>query len=160
MRGTLMDVDVVTKPPFAVIGIEGCGRADQGPRWIAPLWEKARSRRVEVEHLIIGEGWGLMSAVDRYLERWGDQGKYLAGWEASLEAQPPKGWIIWRVPKTTFAVVRCTVESYAAAWREFHEVFLRSGEYEPAGAVHEFYPKKFLNPATDLLCLYFTIKKA
>ena len=154
-----MNVDVITKPAFAVIGIEGCGPANQGPRWIVPLWEKARSRRDDVAHLIIGDGWGLMSAADRYLERWDDQGKYLAGWEASLDAETPAGWTIWRVPESTFGVVRCTVESYGEAWREFHAEFLKSGEYEQAGAVHEFYPREFLNPATDSLCLYFTMRE-
>jgi predicted transcriptional regulator YdeE len=155
-----MNVDVVTKPAFAVVGIEGCGRANQGSHWIRPLWETARSRRDEIEHLIVGGGWGLMSAMDRYLEPWDDQGKYLAGWEVSLDAQPPEGWTIWRVPTTTFGVVRCTIESYGEAWRHFHEVFLKDREYEQAGAAHEFYPKEFLNPATDPLYLYFTIRKA
>jgi predicted transcriptional regulator YdeE len=154
-----MNLDVVTTAPFAVIGIEGCGSADQAPRWIQPLWEKARQGRADVEHLIVGGGWGLMSAVEHYLERWTDRGKYLAGWEVNLETRAPEGWCIWRVPKSTFAIIRCTVESYGEAWREFHVNFLKSGEYEQAGAVHEFYPKEFLNPATDPLYLYFTVRK-
>ena len=155
-----VNVEVVTKPAFAVVGIEGRGPADQAPHWVMPLWETARSRRADVENLIIGDGWGLMSAVDRYLERWTDQGKYLAGWETNPNADAPKGWMVWRVPTSTFAVVRCTVASYGDAWREFHAEFLKSGSYQPAGAVHESYPKDFVNPATDSLYLYFTIRKA
>jgi predicted transcriptional regulator YdeE len=154
-----MNVDIVTRPPFAVIGIEGSGSADQAQHWIPPLWEKARSGRAEVERLIVGDGWGLMSAVEHYLSRWTDRGKYLAGWEVKTEAQAPEGWSIWRVPETTFAVIRCTVESYGEVWQEFHARFLKTGEYQPAGAVHEFYPKEFRNLATDSLHLYFTIRK-
>ena len=36
-----MDVQVITKPAFAVIGIQGTGPANKGPEWIGPLWDQA-----------------------------------------------------------------------------------------------------------------------
>jgi hypothetical protein len=75
-----MKVQIISKPVFSVIGIEGSGKADKGPSWIGPLWEQAHKRRAEIEHLLkpTGEAWGLMSATDEYLAAWKEEGKYLA----------------------------------------------------------------------------------
>ena len=78
-----MQINIVTKPAFAVIGIEGSGPSDQGPLWIGPLWGQAFSRLSEIQHLITGSGWGLMSDTHQYLARWTDRGRYLAGWEVA-----------------------------------------------------------------------------
>lgn len=76
-----MKTDVITKPTFAVLGIEGSGPADKSPEWIKPLWETAQSRIGEIQTLIIGDSWGLMSAIDEPFGHWKEKGKYLAGWE-------------------------------------------------------------------------------
>ncbi len=39
-----MKIDVITKPAFAVLGIEGNGPADKGPEWIKPLWDSTTRR--------------------------------------------------------------------------------------------------------------------
>jgi len=154
-----MEVAVIANPAFAVLGIEGSGLADEGPKWIRPLWNIARNRVDEIRDLIIGGGWGLMSAIDEPFGRWKEEGKYLAGWEVSLETQAPAGWTVWRVPETVFATIACTMRTYGDAWKYFHDQFLPNEGYEQAGAVHEFYPAEFEDPEKDTFYLYFTVRK-
>ncbi len=153
-----MEVEVITKPAFAVLGIEGSGPADKGPEWIRPLWSAVRSRSEEIRELIIGDSWGLMTAVDEPFGRWKEEGKYLAGWEVGLETQAPKGWTMWTVPASTFARIACTMRTYGDAWRYVDDQFLRGQDYEQGGAVHEFYPSEFQDPEEDTFYLYFTLK--
>jgi predicted transcriptional regulator YdeE len=154
-----MEVKVITKPAFAVLGIEGSGPADKGPEWISPLWDTARGKIEEIRDLIIGDGWGLMSAIDEPFGRWKERGKYLAGWEVRLETQAPQGWTMWEVPETTFATIACTTRTYGDAWRYFRDQFLPGEDYEAGGAVHEFYPTEFEDPEKDTFYLYFTLKR-
>ena len=153
-----MEVQVMTKAPFTVIGMEGSGPANKGPEWIRSLWDQARNRIDEIRDLITGGGWGLMSAVDEPFARWKEEGKYLAGWEVKPDAQPPEGWTMWKVPETTFATIACTVETYGDAWQYVHDHFLQNEGYEQAGAAHEFYPVEFQGLG-DTFYLYFTVKK-
>jgi predicted transcriptional regulator YdeE len=112
-----MEVKFVTKPQFAVMGIEGSGPADQGVSWIKPLWAEASQRFGEIQEQVTGAAWGLMSAPDRFLERWTERGGYLAGWEVSLGAKAFGQWKIWRVPESAYATVECTVKTYGEAMR-------------------------------------------
>jgi predicted transcriptional regulator YdeE len=153
-----MQVQIITKPRFAVLGIEGRGPAESGPEWIRPLWAAAFSRIEEIEALITGAAWGLMSAVDEPFGRWKEEGKYLAGWEVPLGTPAPEGWTLWTVPETTFAAIACTMATYDQAWQTFQDQFLPHETYEPGGAVHEYYPPGFQNPEKDTLYLYFTLK--
>ena len=153
-----MEVRIVTKPAFAVIGIEGSGPADKRPAWIKPLWDRSLSGIGEIRDLNVGEGWGLMSAIDEPFARWKEQGKYLAGWEVSPEAEAPEGWTLWKVPETTFATIACSMSTQAEAW-EYLDRFLKNEGYEQAGATHELYPPEFEDPAEDRFYLYVAIKK-
>ena len=157
-----MKAQIRSKPGFSVIGIEGCGKSNEGPKWIKPLWEQAHKRRGEIENLVkpSGEAWGLMSATDEYLAAWKDEGKYLAGWEMKADMKSPAGWSIWRMPKQTYAVVACTMATYGEAYRHVVQQFLPKESYVQAGAVHEFYPKEFLDIEKDTLHLYITVKRA
>ncbi len=152
-------MQIVTKPPFAVLGKEGHGPAQQGPTWIMPLWDKAWKGLQEIQHLVNGPAWGLKSAVDEPFGHWQDQGKYLAGWEVDPDTETPDGWTRWDVPETTFAVVGCTIRTYRDAWDYVENEFLQLKGYEAAGAFHECYPPEFENPETDTFYLYFTIRK-
>lgn len=154
-----MDIKFVTNPPFAVMGIEGSGLADQGASWIQPLWTEAFQQFGEIQEQVTGLAWGLMSAPDRFLERWTERGRYLAGWEVGLGANAVGQWKMWRVPEAIFAAVECTVKTYGEAMRYVETALVNEGEYEAAGAIHEHYPNTFKNPATDSFYLYFTVKK-
>jgi len=155
-----MKVQIVSKPAFSVMGIEGSGRADEGPRWIGSLWEQAHRRRGEVEQFVEPSraAWGLMSAVDEFLAPWEEDGKYLAGWELKVDMEPPAGWKVWKVPAQTFAVVACTMATYGEAYVVAKQFLLKEG-YVQAGAMHEFYPAEFQDVKKDAFYLYVTIKK-
>jgi predicted transcriptional regulator YdeE len=156
-----MKAQITSKSAFSVIGIEGSGKADEGPRWIGPLWEQAHKRRAEIEHLLkpTGEAWGLMSATDEYLAAWKEEGKYLAGWELKADMKPPAGWSVWKLPEQTFAVVACTMATYGEAYRFVVQQFLPKEGYVQVGATHEFYPGEFRDIKKDAFCLYITVKK-
>ncbi len=143
------------------MGIEGTGKADEGPSWIGPLWEQAHKRRGEVEHLLkpTQEAWGLMSAIDEYLAAWKEEGKYLAGWELKVDMKPPVGWSVWKMPKQTFAVAACTMATYGEAYKFVVQQFLPKEGYMQSGATHEFYPREFQDIKKDTFHLYITARK-
>jgi hypothetical protein len=94
-----MEVNIVSKSAFTVIGIEGRGLSAKGPEWVRPLWDNARSHVSNVQDLIGPHAWGLMSAVDEPFGRWREEGKYLAGWEVEPEIKSPSGWTSGRSRK-------------------------------------------------------------
>ena len=155
-----MKVQIISKPAFSVIGIEGSGKAGEGPGWIGPLWEQAHRRRGEVSHLLKsgGEAWGLMSAVDVFLAPWKSEGKYLAGWELKADVKPPVGWKVWKVPAQIYAVVACTMATYGEAYAVVQQFLAKEG-YVQSGAMHEFYPAEFRDTKKDAIYLYVTVKK-
>jgi predicted transcriptional regulator YdeE len=157
-----MKAQIISKPGFSVIGIEGCGKSNEGSKWIKPLWEQAHRRHREVEDLIEldGEAWGLMSATGEYLAAWKDEGKYLAGWEMKANKKPPAGWSIWKMPRQTYAVVPCTMATYGEAYRYVVQQFLPKEGYVQAGALHEFYPREFRDIEKDTFHLYIAVKRA
>ena len=53
-----MEIEITSKPSFAVLGVEGRGPADEGPQWIKPLWDAVRTRMDEIRPLIIGRRLG------------------------------------------------------------------------------------------------------
>jgi predicted transcriptional regulator YdeE len=155
-----MHVEVVTKPAFSVVGIEGRGPANKGPEWIKPLWETAVPRLGEIRDLIQDRGWGLMSGVDEFLGNWGkDEGRYIAGWELKPEAKAPEGWSVWDVPAATYATIECKMATYGESWKYMHEKYLPGSEYVRDGAAHEYYPPEFRDIATDSFYLYFRVTK-
>lgn len=156
-----MKAQITSKPAFSVIGIEGSGKADEGPKWIEPLWERAHKRHAEVEHLVkpTGEAWGLMNDTDEYLAAWKEKGKYLAGWEMKTDRKPPAGWNVWKMPAQSYAVVACTMATYGEAYRYVVQQLLPTEGYVQAGAAHEFYPQDFRDIKKDTFYLYITVKK-
>jgi hypothetical protein len=47
-----MEVKIITKSGFHVLGVEGRGESDKGPEWLKPLWDEAFKRFGEIQHLI------------------------------------------------------------------------------------------------------------
>ncbi|MFX0096977.1 MAG: GyrI-like domain-containing protein [Candidatus Hodarchaeota archaeon] len=156
-----MEVKIVAKTAFTVIGIEGSGDSDKGPEWIPALWEQAFGRLDEVKDLVkSGRGaWGLMSAADEHLAPWKEKGKYLAGWEVERGTKPPKGWKTWDIPEQKFVAIACKIPTYGDAMKYFYEEFSPKEGYEQAGAIHEYYPEGFQDPEKDTIFLYIPVKK-
>jgi hypothetical protein len=46
-----MDVKIVSKAGFALIGKMGQGKATEGPQWILPLWKEANENFHEIKPL-------------------------------------------------------------------------------------------------------------
>lgn len=44
-------VEIVEKQQFSVIGKMGKGLANEGPKWIPPLWQEANSNFIEIGNL-------------------------------------------------------------------------------------------------------------
>lgn len=156
-----MEVEIKTRPAFAVLGIEGCGDADKGPEWIGPLWEKAFKRFDEIRDLVKSdkERWGLLSATDEYLGVWKKEGRYLAGWEVEPDTKAPEGWTVWDVPEQMYAVVACTWATYLEAFQFVLQQFLPREGYEQVGELREFYPEEFHDIERNTIYLYFPVKE-
>jgi len=156
-----MEVKIVTKDAFTVIGKLGQGPAGTGQQWIQPLWAAADANFSEIASLakldeqgkVLGL-WGAMSDVDETFAPWGDEGKYLASAEAKADAEAPEGWTKWVIPAATYAVVCCTLETYGETFGYMMKAYLPENGYHLAGAVHEFYPE----PGGKKIYLYFPIK--
>ena len=156
-----MEVKIVSKEAFTVIGKLGQGPADGGAQWVPPLWAAADAGFSEIAPLakldeqgkLVGL-WGAMSDVAETFRPWRAQGKYLAGCEAKDDATAPKGWTKWVIPAATYAVVCCSLKKYSDAFDHMMGNYLPDNGYTLAGAVHEFY----LRPGSEKVCLYFPIK--
>jgi predicted transcriptional regulator YdeE len=156
-----MDVRIVSKEAFTVIGKMGQGPAGMGQQWIKPLWAAADAGFSEIVPLakldeqgkVLGL-WGAMSDVDETFAPWGAEGKYLASTEAKDDAEAPEGWTKWVIPAAKYAVVCCTLETYGEPFGFMMSKYLPENGCTLAGAVHEFYPE----PGGDQVCLYFPIE--
>lgn len=158
-----MDIKVINKPTFCVIGKLGQGSSDSGPAWIKPLWDEANSKFNEISDLVKRDEsgkltgiWGLMSDIGEKFKRWGAEGKYLAGCEVRDDATAPEGWILWRVLAQTYVVVSCTQETYGEAFNYILNECLPEKGYELIGAVHEYYSA---DAEQGRLQLYFPIAR-
>ena len=145
-----MNVAYIYKDTFAVIGKAGQGLADNPQAWILPLWSQFDANFSEIIGVIrrnengmpVGV-WGAMNDVDESNKRWGEnatgepaQGKYMAGCEADIDAQPPAGWTKWIIPAQTYMTVKCTM----AAYDDVFSKIVNDPDIQIVGTVHERYP--------------------
>lgn len=157
-----MEIQIISKPLFRVIGKLGQGLSNESTLWIKPLWEDANSNFAEIRHLAkLTEGklagiWGLMSDVGEQFKRWGTEGKYLAGCEVKADSEVPSGWTSWIVPTQTYVVATCSFETYGEAFDQVLNHYLPEKGYDVIGAIHEFYPP---DAEQGLVQLYFPIAK-
>lgn len=96
-----MEVKIINKPSFCVIGKLGQGSSDAGSIWIKSLWDEANSKFNEISDLAkydesgkIAGVWGLMSDISEQFKRWGAEGKYLAGCEVKDNVIASLGWTL------------------------------------------------------------------
>lgn len=158
-----MEVKLIIKKSFSVIGKLGQGLSNEGFKWIPPLWQEANSKFHEISNLakidftgsILGT-WGVMSDIDDKFECWEEQGKYLAGCEVVDNAVAPANWTKWVIPSYKYAVVKCTQDTYGNVFNYMVKEYIPQHEYNIAGAVHEFYDPKCTNGE---LYLYFPIQR-
>ena len=110
-----MEIEIITKPAFCVIGREG-STAD-GPGFVQGLWADANERFSEVAYLgkrdengnFMGF-WGAMTDFSRSFHPWEEhfsRGLYLAGVECDEDAEPPEGWVKWQIPGFRYLRAAC-----------------------------------------------------
>ena len=148
----------IIKPAFAVIGM--AGSTEDGPGFIAALWEKANSRFGEVAPLAktnpdgsLAGVWGAMSDLSRSFRPWEDgftRGLYLAGVEVCDDANPPAGWVRWDIPG--FEYIRVENDNQFCFTRGL--ALLQKNGLTLAGAVHDF-----TDPATGRSYMCFPVRR-
>ena len=158
-----MDVKIIEKRSFTVIGKEGQGMATKSREWIPLLWQAANGNFSEIRSLakldesgqIVGI-WGAMSDVEGKFDRWSEKGKYLAGCEVVDEAIAPAGWTKWVIPSYRYVAAKCTLDTYGEVFQNTLNEYLPQNNYSIAGAVHEYYDPNAVNGE---LYLFFPIEK-
>lgn len=146
------------KSAFSVIGMEGS--TEDGPGFIAGLWDQANGRFGEVAALAktnedgsLCGVWGAMSDFSRSFLPWAEdftRGLYLAGVEVRDDALPPPGWTRWDIPGFEYVRVandRPDVFPQTLAALEVEGLAL-------VGAVHDF-----TDPATGKGYMLFPVRR-
>lgn len=154
----MKNVEVVSKEAFWVIG--RAGTTQDGPDFVARLWQDANGRFSEVEQLAkrdkdgnLSGIWGIMTDFSFDFLPWEDnfsKGRYLAGVEVEADAQPPQGWEKWHVPAFTYWKVKAegpdTFQRMISDMREKNQPL--------AGAVQDY-----TDPATGENYMLFPVSK-
>ena len=137
-----MNVEVISKPAFSVIGKEGSTADGEG--FVQGLWAEANAHFDEVAHLAKRDEngvpvgfWGAMTDCSRGFRPWDDgfsRGLYLAGVECADDAAAPEGWVKWRIPG--FEYLRAEYSSMTV----FADMlrYLAEHRMELAGAIQDF----------------------
>ncbi|TJZ68596.1 GyrI-like domain-containing protein [Chitiniphilus eburneus] len=157
-----MNVDILTKASFSVIGKEGSGLASDGMQWVPPLWREAEAHFDEIAQLakyddqgrILGL-WGAMTDPGHAFKPWASHGKYLAGVEVEHGAEAPVGWCQWTIPAFRFVVAPCSKADYASVFHAVLDEYFPAHGHVLAGAVQECYA----DGGGDTLALYFPIER-
>lgn len=137
-----MNIDMISKPAFSVIGKEGSTAIGVG--FIQRLWAEANAHFDEVANLAkrdengIPVGiWGAMTDFSCSFRPWEDgfsRGLYLAGVECEDDAVAPEGWVKWTIPGFEYLRAECTSQTVFADMLEY----LKEQGMELAGAVQDF----------------------
>jgi len=138
-----MDTKIMYKDEFAVIGKMKEGSALNPHEWVPPIWSEAAPKFPEIFSVIrhsdngdVAGVWGAMNDVGELNKRWDENGRYLAGCEADVDAVAPTGWTKWVIPAQTYLVADCTLETYG----EVFGPLTNDPSITIVGTVHERYP--------------------
>lgn len=150
-----MNVEIVTKPAFTVLGMVERGK--NGPKFIHPLWERYMKRFDDIKNKRKSNvGYGVMDNYDNATEEF----DYLAGIEVEPGTEAPEGFTTWDIPNQTYAVIACTIPTIGEVYQLFYQEWLpKEGYQRTDGPEFEFYPENFENIETDTIFLYLPIKK-
>lgn len=149
-----MTHDLQELPEFCCLGLEAEGALCESRAWIPALWGAFWRRRAEIGIEQQCAVWGLMSDAEVHLAPWGgERGRYFAGLQVPVGTEPSGDWKVWTIPAMTWMRIPCRMDRIPDCI-EFAKGFQRNHpEFRWAGAVHEFYPANFRNPAMDELHL-------
>lgn len=149
-----MTHDLIGLPAFSCIGLEKTGPSDGCHGWVPQLWTEFVKRSAEIKHLAREGVWGLMSDSETFLAPWtGPAGRYLAGTRVARGTQPFGDWKVWDVPGSCWMRIPLWMDQYDEALEHMRAFAHASPDWRREGALHEFYPDQFLDPARDLFYL-------
>lgn len=135
---------------FTCLGLEEEGPLDQCSQWVPALWGRFRSRMKELRKIPCQGVWGLMSDSEIFLAPWGgERGRYLASWQVPNDTLAFADFRLWTIPARTWLAVDCKISTLDAALEHARSTLRHHLEWQWEGAVHEFYPANFCDPATD-----------
>lgn len=154
---------LVTKESFAIIGKECPAEGTINPAKYA--WKNIIKDLREVEDIILKESdgsirgiWGFMDSYREDLTPYSDsfyKGTYLAGFEADVNAIPPKGWVKRIIKKQMYFVVKIEREKdYVSSFFATLNVDIPYDRYCLDGAVLDYVDTK-----TREKHLFFPVKK-
>lgn len=158
-----MEVKIVCKDTFTVIGIAGQGLSSKSSEWIPAVWNNANKNFNRIAGIVKynSDGslfglWGAMSDIHLKFERWGEYGLYLAGCETEPDVIVPDGFTKWTIPGRKYLVAGTTIENYGKVFAGMINDYISNNNYQIVGAIHEHYPQPG-NPS--LIELYVPIEK-
>ena len=153
-----MNVEVISKPAFSVIGKEGSTADGEG--FVQQLWAEANAHFDEVARLAKRDEngvpvgfWGAMTDCSRAFRPWEDgfsRGLYLAGVECADDAVAPEGWVKWTIPGFEYLRAECVSPTLFGDML----AYLAERNMELAGAVQDF-----TDPKTGRSYMYFPIRR-
>jgi len=150
-----MTHDLVGLPAFTCLGLERDGDVSTCHDWVPRLWVEFVRRSDEIRHRERSGVWGLMSDPDRFLQPWGEQrGRYLASCRVPRGTEPFGDWKVWDVPASCWMRIPLRMDQLDEALEHMRAFARASDEWRREGAIHEFYPDDFQDPATDTMFLF------
>lgn len=141
-----MEIEIVEKKDFEVIGKVNSGESEKHSEWVLPLWQNFNKNIKEIINLVkIDENnnlsgiWGIMNDIDETFSPWGEIGKYMAGVEVKENSIPPDGWTKWKIKGGKFIKVKCNIENYSKVFTDIVENYVPKNRYTIIGNVMEYY---------------------
>jgi predicted transcriptional regulator YdeE len=158
-----LNLKIVDREKFAVIGKMGQGSFSSSDEWIQELWDDANLHFSEIGHLakIDKDGnfigfWGCMSDVNENFLPWDWQGKYMAGCEVELNAEVLPKWTKWIIPSFKYITIECNHNNYHDILDYMNNYYLPKHKQKLVGAVQEYYDPHLAS--IEGLYLYFPIE--
>ncbi len=152
-----MNIDIIEKDAFFVIGYDDSGPIETAKDWIMPLWEQFNADFAKLAPIAKKDAhgrylvWGAMTDVGQDFHPWTDEGRYMAGVESD-RYMDAEGFAVWRIPAFRYLRAEATLATYADVYREVLGTLFPNNGWELVGAVQEFYRK-------DQLYLFFPIER-
>jgi hypothetical protein len=142
--------DLEQLPSFTCVGLEAEGSLNEAREWIPRLWSEFWNRAGEIGHSLGDPVWGLMSDPEIHLAPWGgERGKYLAARQVPDGTLPEGDWKAWIIPEMAWLRLPCRADQIHATLEVARDFQKNNPDWRWGGAVHEYYPGTFKNPATD-----------
>ncbi len=141
-----MDIEIIEKEDFEVIGKVAEGESKKHSQWILPLWQDFnKSIREIINFVKVDENnnlagiWGIMNDINETFSPWEEMGKYMAGVEVKENSMAPEGWVKWNIKGGKFIKVKCNIENYENIFTSIVENYAPKNGYRIIGNVMEYY---------------------